>query len=187
MAAKISGYALAGLGAGLVLFWSGFTGKGVLATVQSVIKGTSPQGNPAVNFPVDQGATGDAGSSGSLLSSPPSDESGWIKSFLDNIGAPQSQANINSMRHWIARETPWPPAAKFNPLNATMSEPGATDYNSVGVKNYPSALVGMQATVATIENGQYSDILLALRSGTGLAGRSFAGLRTWSGGGYSSV
>ncbi len=132
-------------------------------------------------------AAGDAGSSGSLLSSPPSDETGWIKSFLDNIGAPQSQANINSMRHWIARETPWPPAAKFNPLNTTMNEPGATDYNSVGVKNYPSALVGMQATAATIENGQYNDIHLALRSGAGLAGRSFAGLRTWSGGGYSSV
>ena len=53
MAARINGYAVAGLGAGLVLFWSGFTGKGVLATVQSVIQGKSPQANPAVNSAQD--------------------------------------------------------------------------------------------------------------------------------------
>jgi hypothetical protein len=59
MAGRINGYAVAGLGAGLVLFWSGFTGKSALATVQSVIKGRGPQGNPAVNSPQDpQGATG---------------------------------------------------------------------------------------------------------------------------------
>lgn len=59
--ARVNGYALAGLGAGLLLFWSGFTGKGVLATVQSVIQGKSPQDNPPVNYPQDvQGATGPA-------------------------------------------------------------------------------------------------------------------------------
>jgi len=58
MATKVNGYAAAALGAGLVLFWSGFTGKGILATTQSVIQGKNPQENPAVNAPQDANSPG---------------------------------------------------------------------------------------------------------------------------------
>lgn len=65
MAAKVNGYAVASLGAGVVLFWSGFTGRGVLATVQSVIQGKSPAGNPVMNSPQDSGTAPAATGSGS--------------------------------------------------------------------------------------------------------------------------
>lgn len=51
--AKISGYAVAALGAGTVLFYSGLTGRGVLATLQSVVKGKSPQSAGQANAPQD--------------------------------------------------------------------------------------------------------------------------------------
>lgn len=51
--ARLNGYAVAGLGAGVVLFWSGLTGRGILATVQSLIQGKSPAGGAAVNAPQD--------------------------------------------------------------------------------------------------------------------------------------
>lgn len=114
-------------------------------------------------------------------------EDAWITAFLASIGAPATTANRASLTAWIQHETPWPPVAANNPLNTTQPAPGATDYNSVGVKNYPSAAEGMGATKATIENGLYNDVLMALRGGNGLCGRSWAGLSKWSGGGYSSV
>lgn len=45
--------------------------------------------------------------------------------------------------------------ARFNPWNTTEPWPGATGYNSAGVKNYPSAYAGVQATVRTLRNGYY--------------------------------
>jgi hypothetical protein len=44
--------------------------------------------------------------------------------------------------------------------------PGATDFNSVGVKTYVSIQQGLEATVITITNGLYENILAALRDGT---------------------
>jgi hypothetical protein len=69
MATRVNGYAAAALGAGLVIFWSGFTGKGILATAQSVIQGKSPQSNPAVNAPQDTAAAaaGAGGAPANLL------------------------------------------------------------------------------------------------------------------------
>jgi hypothetical protein len=58
MTTRINGYAAASLGAGTLLFWSGLTGKGILATTQSVIQGKSPQSNPAVNAPQDASQAG---------------------------------------------------------------------------------------------------------------------------------
>lgn len=55
--------------------------------------------------------------------------------------------------------------ASFNPLNTTESWPGATDYNSVGVKNYPTGPDGIQATYLTLVNGHYPGIVGGLRAG----------------------
>jgi hypothetical protein len=53
--------------------------------------------------------------------------------------------------------------AAFNPLNTTEPWRGATDYNSAGVKNYPSGRAGIAATVATLDNGYYKGIVHDLR------------------------
>jgi hypothetical protein len=107
---------------------------------------------------------------------------------MSTLGAPDSSANIASLTHWIARETPWPPVAKNNPLNTTLNAPGATIFNRVGVKNYPTAAEGVGANANTLLGG-YPNIVAALRAGHGLGGGgSFsAELLKWSGGGYSSV
>lgn len=117
-------------------------------------------------------------------------ESAFIRAVLADLGAPATQANISSLASWFPHEFPsWPPAAADNPMASTMPEPGATVFNSAGVRNYVSATQGAQATAATLADGRYPGIVAALRSGRGLCGDpSLAGeFLTWSGGGYSAV
>lgn len=45
--------------------------------------------------------------------------------------------------------------ATNNPWNTTQPWPGATNYNSVGVKNYRTGSDGVAATVVTLKNGHY--------------------------------
>jgi hypothetical protein len=55
--------------------------------------------------------------------------------------------------------------AAYNPEDTMEPEPGATDYNPEGVKNYPSLGVGLEAFRATLENGAYPEIVKMLRAG----------------------
>lgn len=111
-------------------------------------------------------------------------QSSWARAELRTIGAPRTPANVSSLVAWQNREGG---GGANNPLNSTEPAPGATVFNSVGVRNYPDAATGVAATAVTLRNGNYGDILSALASGGGLCGRVFAGLSTWSGGGYSQV
>lgn len=86
----------------------------------------------------------------------------WEQSVLSAIGAPLSKENISFLDSWANAEGG---SAAFNPLNTTQPEPGATNYNSVGVKEYTNAQQGIQATATTLENGYYPHILAALKSG----------------------
>lgn len=43
--------------------------------------------------------------------------------------------------------------ARFNPLNTTLEMPGATNYNSVGVKEYVDLRQGVIATAKTLNDG----------------------------------
>lgn len=52
--------------------------------------------------------------------------------------------------------------AEWNPLNTKEDWTDATEYNSVGVKNYRTQEDGINATVATLHNGHYSGICTAL-------------------------
>lgn len=118
---------------------------------------------------------------------PNASETMIIRAILSAIGAPQTQANINSMSAWIQHETPWPPVAKFNPMNTTLPMPGSTCFNSVCVRNYVSWAQGIEATARTLLGG-YSCIVSQFRAGLGVCGtRCSADFSKWSGGGYSSV
>lgn len=178
--------------AGIILLYSAVSGKGILATVKNVIQGKTPA--PVVNQvqgagsqPITSGGTTSASGTAVVTAPNNASEAAFFTAVLAAIGAPPTAANLHSMDAWRTHETPWPPVAANNPLNTTQQMTGATDYNSVGVKNYPSALEGVTATAATLLNGNYGDVVAALRSGRGLCGQSFAGLSTWSGGGYSEV
>lgn len=108
----------------------------------------------------------------------------FILGVLQGMGAPVNPTNIAFLSAWFNREGT---RAQYNPLATTQGAPGATQFNSVGVKNYPSLAVGIAATIQTLENGRYGDIVAALKSGTASVDATYKGLHTWSGGGYSSL
>src|SRR6266567_4003040 len=91
------------------------------------------------------------------------------EALLTAIG---NQHSTDYVRHWIESWTQWetthPPGAAFNLLNTTESwKPDgtayhATDFNSVGVKNYASFADGIQANAKVLRNGRYPELLHAL-------------------------
>ena len=87
----------------------------------------------------------------------------WCVSLLDRLGAPVTTENLRGLFAWIGAESN--AASLLNPLATTMAAPGARNANSVGVKGYPNDLVGLDATVRTLHNGNYPGILAALAHG----------------------
>jgi len=195
MADNTKFYAAGGVGVGALFLYAAVKGKSVLSTTQAAIKGNSP--TTGTNLPETQpssNAIPNAESSAFTGTAPVptnSSETAFFTAVLVGIGAPPTSANLSSMAHWAQHESIWPggpgKGGTYNPFNTTLGMPGATNYNSVGVKNYTSATEGVAGTVATLLGSGYSDVVSAFRSGQGLCGRSFAGLSRWSGGGYSSV
>ena len=119
----------------------------------------------------------------SLFSSGASPRS-WASSLLSRLGAPQTAANQQSLIAWALREGG---GGTFNPLNTTLSAPGASCLNSVCVRNYTSWSQGIEATANTIQGGNFSQILADLKSGGGVGGNAAGELLSWSGNGYSSL
>ena len=90
----------------------------------------------------------------------------WAQAFLKSLGVPMTADNVAAIVAWeMAEGGHWYNTAYYNPLNTTQSMPGATVFNSVGVKAYTSWAQGLKASVITIRNGYYADILDALRRG----------------------
>jgi hypothetical protein len=201
----ISGVAVAAVFAGGILAWSGVKGWKLSFVTQDILSGKDPKNDPRIASSALKvspsgifggllgglvgNLTGSSGGSGNVQLLSQSGSSGrfgsaFAKSVLATIHAPVTPQNVASIEAWAHREGG---GGANNPLNTTLGMPGATDFNSVGVKNYASMGVGVLATARTLLGGNYSDVVAALRSGNGLCGRSFSGLSTWSGGGYSSV
>jgi len=78
----------------------------------------------------------------------------WAAEFLQTLGAPVCQSNLIAMVAWQSSEGT---TASWNPLATTLSADGATDFNGVGVKNYPSLAIGLAATVDTLRYGLVND------------------------------
>jgi peptidoglycan hydrolase CwlO-like protein len=90
----------------------------------------------------------------------------WAQAFIKSLGMPMTADNVAAIVAWeMAEGGHWYNTAYYNPLNTTQSMPGATIFNSVGVKAYTSWAQGLKATVITIRNGFYEGILAALRAG----------------------
>jgi cell wall-associated NlpC family hydrolase len=88
---------------------------------------------------------------------------GWQSMILKGVNAPVTPENIRYMDAWARAEGG---SATNNPFNTTQHAPGAGSYNSVGVRNYTSPQQGIQATIDTLNNGRYGNIIGALRKGT---------------------
>lgn len=88
---------------------------------------------------------------------------GWQQQLLSRIGAPVTPANLKFLGLWARAEGG---TAANNPFNTTQPAPGASSYNSVGVRNYGSPAQGIQATAETLLNGRYGTLVGALRQGS---------------------
>lgn len=112
--------------------------------------------------------------------------------ILNALNAPRTASNLNLLVAWMGMEHGWQADLSQcnNPFNTTWDMPGATNMNSVGVKCYPNASVGAQATVNTLTQGSpsYMTLVNALKNGNPnqfFSAQGKAELNTWSGGSNS--
>jgi len=84
----------------------------------------------------------------------------YARELLARLGVPASPQSVLALVAWMAAENT---TAAWNPLATTMSAPGALRFNRAGVKDYPSFIVGVDATVRTLRLRWYDTILSALR------------------------
>jgi hypothetical protein len=113
----------------------------------------------------------------------------WQRQLLRGIGAPITPANLQFLNEWHQREGGGDKNdANFNPLNTTQGAPGSSSMNSVGVKRYRSGQQGIRATVQTLLNGYYNDIVGGLRSGKATSAQlaSSPSLKKWGTGTWGS-
>lgn len=101
---------------------------------------------------------------------------GWPERLLAALGLPTTEANIVFIRKWEQAEGS---KARHNPLATTQKAPGATDFNSVGVKNYNTEQTGLIATVQTLKNGRYDAVLDALRKSDPVAAANAVVASPW--------
>lgn len=87
----------------------------------------------------------------------------WRFRLLTKLKAKQARSNYKLLHVWAQCEGG---TARYNPLNTTQPMAGATDYNSVGVKNYRTGKDGIEATYLTLVNGHYNGIVEGLRHAT---------------------
>lgn len=110
---------------------------------------------------------------------------GWQRDVEKAANVPATRQNDAFLAEWQSHEGG---SASFNPMNTTQQAAGASDYNSVGVKNYPSRKIGAAATAQTLRNGYYPAILAGLQSGDPYGKGDHAAINkeldTWGTGGF---
>jgi hypothetical protein len=100
-------------------------------------------------------------------------EKQFATDILKRVGAPVTAENLAALTTWMKFEGGGggkatglgKNSANYNPLNTTQVAPGSTSMNSVGVQSYLSKDQGLDATVKTLQNGNYGQVLSALKEG----------------------
>lgn len=96
------------------------------------------------------------------------DDDDFYKSVLECLEAEPTKGNMLFMYAWRQAEGG---TAKNNPFNTTLKYPGATNYNSKGVKNYKTQEDGVDATCQTLKKGRdiygYDKIIDGLQNDIG--------------------
>ncbi len=82
--------------------------------------------------------------------------------MLDALGFDKSTPNLQFLNDWQKFEGS---SCRDNPLNTKQSYTGAVNCLPNGVKAYPSTKAGTAATKITLQNGNYPDIIAALKTG----------------------
>ncbi len=119
----------------------------------------------------------------------------WAECALDNLGAPLTIANIQTLTTWFLNEgTPHDPN---NPLNLQTPYGGSTvstadgDPASVGIEAYPTPADFGAAFALEMQNPSYPTMLSDLKSGAGMLNSTNSALESqlqvYSGNGYDSI
>lgn len=105
---------------------------------------------------------------------------------LKGLGEPVTPSNVDFILAWAKREGG---GGAWNPLNTTLKHGTSTPLagNSAGVQNYSSFQDGVAATIQTLQSPLYKDIRNAFSTGKADPNATYAGLATWSGGGYQNL
>jgi hypothetical protein len=92
----------------------------------------------------------------------------FAQSVLGSMGAPMTGSSLKAMEAWMAQEGGnWHNTAKYNPLNTTLSLPGAGNTGSQGnIKAYTSWGQGLEATLKTLQAPAYAEVVKLLQSGS---------------------
>ena len=109
------------------------------------------------------------------ITEPSSEDKGFYTKVLSNIGAPISKENLLFFYAWRQAEGA---KSTYNPFNTTQPKEGSTLWNCLskksgkcvgGVRNYKTKQDGIDATVKTINNGNYKCIVDGLKGNKGAA------------------
>jgi hypothetical protein len=146
-------------------------GQGIVQAIKTGLAKNILQNTLGVdNLDMDQEVSSTTSSDVTPLTKTTTDDE-FYKSILKGIGAPITDENMKFFYAWRQAEGG---KARNNPFNTTQSKPGSTFYNCLkkgvsgcksGVRNYLSSQDGIDATVRTIKNGRYQNIINALKSG----------------------
>jgi len=160
----------------------------------------APPAPPAAASTSPSGALrGTAGDATSVSPVSPTDRDAYYGAVLTNLNVPNSPNNRALLAAWATQEGgAGGSKALYNPLNNTRNADGATaftfSYNektgeySSFVKNYTSQEQGVQATVATLSQSNFTAIVTAMKSGTLTPAQIIeqpgvkAAFSTWAGG-----
>jgi peptidoglycan hydrolase-like protein with peptidoglycan-binding domain len=87
----------------------------------------------------------------------------FYKGILKSIGANVTDEKMTFLKAWRQAEGG---RSRNNPFNTTKDMPidGVSNYNSVGVKNYPTRQAGLEATVKTLMLPYYKDLVAKLKN-----------------------
>lgn len=111
-------------------------------------------------------------------------EQARVQFAVDILNGLKYQITINSLVSLVAWQTAegggFGNIAAFNPLNCTLEMPGSSGINDVGVQAYPDYETGLIATIRTLLNGDYPEILIQLQLG-GIPQRTavYVGMSPW--------
>lgn len=92
---------------------------------------------------------------------------GFAEALLNGIGISKPSAgDIEFVEAWEAKEGGnWVNTAKYNPLNTSLAEPGATAYKpGAAVKSYTSWAQGVKASISTLLEPQYAGVVSGLKA-----------------------
>jgi murein DD-endopeptidase MepM/ murein hydrolase activator NlpD/phosphatidylglycerophosphatase A len=113
-------------------------------------------------IPNNSGGDSQTAGSGDVVSKGLDYTVAFLTDVLKGLGVSSpNSSQIKFMKAWRQHEGA---KATYNPFNTTQKAAGATNFNSVGVKNFINRAQGLKATLDTLNNGRYGAIITAIKN-----------------------